>query len=113
MRERALAGPIIARLATHADRHFADAAAWTAHLQRLGIAQLTVTPDPSHIAPEGAVFGSINAHGFLDNAVILRDDAGQFDGGRLLPCSAHPERLFYNLHPLTEHDCRAQYNLLA
>jgi hypothetical protein len=36
MRERALASPVIARLAEHPDRHFADQAAWTAHLERLG-----------------------------------------------------------------------------
>jgi hypothetical protein len=34
MRERALAGPVIATLAGHADRHFADAAAWTAPRRR-------------------------------------------------------------------------------
>src|SRR6478609_11179142 len=36
MRQRALAGPVIARLAEHAERHFADAAAWLRHLERLG-----------------------------------------------------------------------------
>jgi hypothetical protein len=113
MRERALAGPIIARLATHADRHFADAAAWTAHLQRLGIAQLTVTPDPSHIATEGAVFGSIKAHGFLDKAVILSDDAGQFDVGRHALCWVHAERLVHKLDTFAEHERRAQQKLRA
>ena len=38
MRERALAGPIITRLAEHADKQFADPAAWQAHLEQLGIA---------------------------------------------------------------------------
>jgi hypothetical protein len=113
MRERALAGPIIARLATHADRHFADAAAWTAHLQRLGIAQLTVTPDPSHIATEGAVFGSIKAHGFLDKAVILSDDAGQFDVGHHALCWVHAERLVHKLDTFAEHERRAQQKLRA
>jgi hypothetical protein len=37
MRERALSGPVIARLAEHPDRQFADTAAWQAHLERLGI----------------------------------------------------------------------------
>jgi hypothetical protein len=46
MRERALASPLIARLAEHPDRHFADQAAWNAHLERLGIATLKVNPDP-------------------------------------------------------------------
>src|SRR5438128_7385697 len=40
MRQRSLAGPIIARLAEHEDKVFADRAAWTAHLDRLGIAAL-------------------------------------------------------------------------
>ncbi len=59
MRTRALAGPIIARLAEHADRTFADHAAFNAHLDRLGISALGVNPDPVLIATEGAVWGSI------------------------------------------------------
>jgi hypothetical protein len=54
MRERALAAHVIARLAAHPDRYFADQAAWTAHLEKLGIAALKVNPDPVLIglAPE-------------------------------------------------------------
>ena len=63
MRARALAGPVIARLAEHADRAFADRAAWNAHLDRLGISALNVNPDPVLIATEGALWGSIKAHG--------------------------------------------------
>ena len=55
MRERALAGPIITRLAEHADKQFADPAAWQAHLEQLGITELTVTPNPVQIATEGAL----------------------------------------------------------
>ena len=55
MRERALAGPVIARLAEHPDKQFADPVAWQAHLERLGITALTVTPDPVQIATEGAL----------------------------------------------------------
>jgi hypothetical protein len=36
MRERALAEPVIGRLAAHTDKQFADPAAWQAHLERLG-----------------------------------------------------------------------------
>ena len=46
MRSRNLAGPVIQRLAAHPDQHFADHAAWQAHLDRLGITALTATPDP-------------------------------------------------------------------
>src|SRR5438132_10327803 len=69
MRQRALAGPVIARLAEHPERHFPDAAAWRRHLERLGIAGLTVTPDPVKIATEGAVWGSVKAHGLLPDTV--------------------------------------------
>src|SRR4051812_12279338 len=61
MRSRNLAGPVIQRLAAHPDQHFADHAAWQAHLDRLGITALTVTPDPVLIATEGALWGSVKA----------------------------------------------------
>jgi uncharacterized protein YcgI (DUF1989 family) len=78
MRGRVLAGPIIARLAEHPDKQFADPPAWQAHLERLGITALTVTPDPVQIATEGALWGSIQSHDFLRDTVIVSDDAGQF-----------------------------------
>lgn len=113
MRERALAGPVIACLAAHADRHFADAPAWTAHLQRLGITDLTVTPDPVRIATEGALFGSIKAHGFLRETIIVSDDAGQFDVGRHALCWVHAERLVHKLEAFTDHARQAQQTLRA
>jgi Transposase IS66 family len=113
MRERALAGPVIASLAAHAERHFVDGQAWTAHLRRLGIADLTVTPDPVRIATEGALFGSIRAHGFLCEAVIVSDDAGQFDVGHHALCWVHAERLVHKLDTFTEHSRRAQETLRA
>src|ERR1700723_2865867 len=42
MRRRALAGPIIPLLAAHGSQHFADKAAWQAHLDRLGVTALRV-----------------------------------------------------------------------
>jgi hypothetical protein len=85
-RDRALAGPVIARLTAHPDKQFANPAAWQAHLEQLGITALTVTPDPVQIATEslprakagGALWGSIQAHDFLREGVIVSDDAGQF-----------------------------------
>ena len=59
MRERALAGPVIRMLAEPPERQFADQAAWLDHLQRLGITELAVAPDPVRIATEGALWGSI------------------------------------------------------
>ena len=64
MRERALGAHVIARLAEHPDHYFADQAAWTAHLEKLGIAALKVNPDPALIATEGALWGSVKDHGF-------------------------------------------------
>src|SRR5277367_5703452 len=102
MRERALAGPIITRLAEHADKQFADPAAWQAHLERLGITALTVTPNPVQIATEGALWGSIHAHEFLRDTVIVSDDAGQFNVGRHALCWVHAERLVHKLDTFTE-----------
>ena len=108
MRRRALAGPVIARLAAHPDRTFADAAAWQAHLQQLGIAALEVTPDPVRIATEGALWGSVTAHGLLPDTVIVSDDAGQFDIGRHGLCWIDAERLVHKLDTFTDHHRIAQ-----
>src|SRR3954470_22764505 len=108
MRQRALAGPVIARLAEHAGRHFDDEAAWMRHLERLGIAGLTVTPDAVRIATEGAVCGSIKAHGLLPDTVILSDDAGQFALDRHALCWVHAERLVHKLDTFTDRQHAAQ-----
>jgi hypothetical protein len=108
MRNRALAGPVIRRLAEHGDEHFADAPAWQAHLDRLGIAALTVTPDPVQIATEGALWGSIKAHGLIANTVIVSDDAGQFAVGRHALCWVHAERLVHKLDTFTDRHRAAQ-----
>lgn len=111
MRTRALSGPVIRLLAEHPDRHFADRQAWQAHLERLGITSLKVTPDPVLIATEGALWGSIKAHGLLDDTVILSDDAGQFDVGRHALCWVHAERLVHKLDSFNERDRAAQQNM--
>src|SRR3982751_119508 len=108
MRQRALAGPVIARLAEHAGRHFADEVAWLRHLERLGIAGLTVTPDAVRIATEGAVWGSIKAHGLLPDTVVLSDDAGQFALDRHALCRVHAERLIRKLDTFTDRQHAAQ-----
>jgi Transposase IS66 family len=108
MRQRALAGPVIARLAEHPERHFPDAAAWLRHLERLGIVGLEVTPDPVRVATEGAVWGSIKAHGLLPDTVILSDDAGQFALDRHALCWVHAERLVHKLGTFTDRQHAAQ-----
>jgi hypothetical protein len=86
MRERALANHVITRLLEHPARCFADQAAWNGHLDELGISALKVNPDPVLIATEGALWGSVKAHGFLSDTVIVSDDAGQFDVGQHALC---------------------------
>jgi Transposase IS66 family len=111
MRERALSGPVIERLATHPEHTFPDEAAWMGHLQRLGISDLKVSPDPVRIATEGALWGAIKAHGFLPETVIVSDDAGQFLVGCHALCWVHAERLVHKLDTFTDHQRRAQQHL--
>jgi hypothetical protein len=111
MREHALAGPVIARLAAHPQQSFADAAAWQAHLARLGIPELKVTPDPVRIATEGALWGAIQAHRLVPDTVIVSDDAGQFRVGRHALCWVHAERLVHKLDTFTAQQRTAQQHL--
>jgi hypothetical protein len=108
MREHALAGHVIARLLAHPDRCFADQLAWTAHLDQLGISALKVNPNPVLITTEGALWGSVKAHGFLANTVIVSDDAGQFDVGQHALCWVHSERLVHKLDTFTDEHRIAQ-----
>ena len=108
MRQRALSGPVIARLAEHPVQFFADRAAWTAHLDQLGISALKVNPDPVTVATEGALWGSIKAHGFLPGTVIVSDDAGQFNVGQHGLCWVHAERLVHKLDTFTDENRAAQ-----
>lgn len=109
MRGRALGGHIVSRLAEDTDRVFADRAAWNAHLERLGIAALG--PHPVPIATEGALWGSIKAHGFLANTVIVSDDAGQFNVGQHGLCWVHAERLVHKLDTFTDEQRSAQRHI--
>ena len=102
MRRRNLAGLVTAKLSAHPARHFADKAAWHAHLDDLGITQMNVQPDPVTIATEGALWGAIMAHGFIKNTVILSDDAGQFNVGEHALCWVHAERLVHKLDTFTK-----------
>ena len=113
MRERALSGAVIAQLADHATRHFPDEAAWTAHLDSLGIGDLRVTPDPVCITTEGALWGAIKAHGFLRDAVVVSDDAGQFRIGRHALCWVHAERLVHRLDAFTDERRKSQASVRA
>ena len=111
MREHALAGTLVQRLATHKQRQFADEQAWMRHLERLGIAGLAVTPDPVRVATEGALWGAVNAHGFLCEAVVVSDDAGQFNVGQHALCWIHAERLVHKLETFTDQQRAAQQHV--
>ena len=113
MRQRALAGPVLAKLAAHPERHFDDASAWMQHLERLGITALRITPDPVRVATEGAVWGSIRAHGLLPDTAVLSDDAGQFAIDQHALCWVHAERLVHKLDTFTERQHAAQQFLRA
>jgi hypothetical protein len=107
MRGRALAGPVVELLAAHPAKVFADEAAWKAHLAALGIDRLAVTPEPVRIATEGALWGTIQAHGLLPRTVIVSDDAGQFRLGEHALCWVHAERLVHKLVPANDQQRRA------
>jgi hypothetical protein len=112
MRRYGLPGPVIARLEEHADRSFPDRAAWTAHLERLAITAVKANPD-SGLATDGALWGSIKAHGLLPDTVIVSDDAGQFNVGHHSLCWVHTERLVHTLDTFTEEQRVAQRSIRA
>ena len=60
------------------------------------------------IATEGALWGSITAHGLLRDTVIVSDDAGQFKVGRHGLCWIHAERLVHKLEAFTDLQRAAQ-----
>jgi hypothetical protein len=99
MRGRKLAGPQIAALADHPTRHFADEAAWQAHLQALGAPWTQIEPDPVAVATEGALWGAIKDHGLLADTVVISDGAGQFRLPDHALCWVHAERLIHKLTP--------------
>ena len=108
MRKHSLPAPLVASLAAQPQATFADRAAWLAHLDRLGFTKLEATPDPVRVATEGALWGSVQSHGFLCDGVVLSDDAGQFNVGRHALCWVHAERLAHKLDTFTDGHRAAQ-----
>jgi hypothetical protein len=113
MRERNLSAALIARLANEPVTTFANKADWLAYLGRLEFAAAEVTPDPILIATEGALWGSIQAHDLLSGAVVLSDDAGQFNIARHALCWVHAERLVHKLSTFTDPHRAAQSEVRA
>ena len=108
MRKHALSAPLIARLSAQPQTDFADEAVWLAHLERLGFIAQDVTPNPVRVATEGALWGSVQSHKFICDAVVLSDDAGQFNVGRHALCWVHAERLVHKLDTFTDRHRAAQ-----
>jgi len=116
MRDRALSGRILKVLAEVQETRFADHAAWEAHLERHGITAMKVLPDPVRIATEGALWGSVKAHGLLCETVIVSDDAGPFNAGQFNVgqhglCWIHAERSVHKLDAFTEHSRSIQQRI--
>lgn len=108
MRNQGLPAATIARLKAEPETQFSDQTAWQAHLDRLGFNALKVTPDPIRVVTEGALWGSVQAHEFLCDAVILSDDAGQFNIGQHALCWVHAERLVHKLDTFNDQHRAAQ-----
>jgi len=53
----------------------------------------------------------VSAHGFLCDAVVLSDDAGQFDVGQHALCWIHAERLMHKLETFTDRQRAAQQHV--
>jgi hypothetical protein len=108
MRNQGLPAATIARLKAEPETRFSDQIAWKAHLDWLGFNALKVTPEPVRVATEGALWGSVQSHEFLCDAVVLSDDAGQFNIGRHALCWVHAERLVHKLEAFTDQHHAAQ-----
>jgi hypothetical protein len=113
MCKRNLSDTVIALLAAHPQRRFADDKAWHDHLQALGIAVMRTNPNPTMITTEGALWGSIIDHDFLDGTIVLSDDAGQFNISDHALCWVHAERLIYKLNAFCDKDRDAKEQVRA
>ena len=79
-------------------RAFPDTAAWQGRLRQLGI----TTPRHVKIATEGALLGSLIAHGVSPELVVLSDGAGQYDLLVHAACWLHAERPLARLIPYSD-----------
>jgi hypothetical protein len=77
---------------------FVDAAAWQDRLQKLGITKIRHV----RIATEGALLGSLIAHGVSPKLAILSDGAEQYDVLVHAACWLHAERPLARLIPYSD-----------
>jgi Transposase IS66 family len=92
-----LAQAVIERLTTGAS-YFADEAAWQAYL----VLHEVTSERHVRIATEGALLGSLVAHGVSPELAVLSDGAGQFDVFVHALCWLHVERPLERLVPHNE-----------
>lgn len=78
--------------------HFVDAAAWNARLHTLGVTGARLL----RIATEGALLGSLIAHGVSPDLIVLSDGAGQFTILVHAACWVHAERPLARMIPHNE-----------
>jgi len=92
MRAQKLSQPSLDRLISLGSKSIAGKE-WSGFLEGLGI------KDARHIqiATEGALLGSVLAHGINTNLAIVSDDAGQFNVLKHGLCWIHAERVFVKL----------------
>ena len=79
-------------------RKFVDTAAWRDHLGRLGISR----PRHVQIATEGALLGSLIAHGVSPELAVLSDGARQYDVFVHAACWLHAERPLARMIPYSD-----------
>jgi hypothetical protein len=92
-----LSADLIASLA-EGPTHFVDAAAWNARLHALDISGARRV----RITTEGALLGSLIAHGLPPDLMVLSDGAGQFNILVHAACWVHAERPLARMIPYNE-----------
>lgn len=89
-----LSTALIASLA-EGPMHFVDAAAWNARLHTLGVTGARLV----RVTTEGAMLGSLSAHGVSPKLAVLSDGAGQFNILVHAACWVHAERPLARMIP--------------
>ena len=112
MREHKLPQATIARFGD-AGQRFRGRDAFIAYMQRLGLTDLKVQPDPVQVATEAALWGSIAEQGLLKNTVIVSDGAGQFRIAEHALCWVHAERLIHKLDTFCKAHVQAKERIRA
>jgi hypothetical protein len=84
-------------------RLFSSPQEWKKHLEALSITQERLV----RIVTEGALIGSVLAHGFSPELTIISDDAGQFNLFAHALCWIHAERTINKLIPVGDQEVKA------